>query len=225
MPWSAKNDRESDAAARRLSIMSVSIDVATPDAPTGDPPYDLTIDLVSRMAEAGLFPRERRIYLRDGRLYEKMAKTKAHGFAGAALDRALNRALPEGWSLWPESTIVLDATNAPLPDFAVLRGHPLDYAQPPRYPVPADVGLLVEIAVSSLRDDLGDALERYARAGIPSYWVLDVPGRRLLAHADPRVTEGRGHYARVDTHRAGDAIPLVLDGREVARLPFDELLR
>src|SRR5262249_41515281 len=134
--------------------------------------------------------------------------------------------LPPGWGHWPESTIVLDATNAPLPDFAVIRGaSPLDFATANRYPEPGDVGLLIEIAVTSLHDDLTTAREQYARASIPAYWVVDVPGRRILVHAEPRVVEGRGEYARVEIYRPGQALPLVLDGQEIARIPFDELLR
>lgn len=189
-------------------------------------PFDLTVDLYARMVETGLIPRERRIFLRDGRLFEKMAKSKAHGFVGAALNMALVPRLPAGWGLWPESTISLDPTNAPLPDFAVIRGaSPLDYASPERYPGARDVGILIEIAVTSLRDDLTTALERYARAAIPVYWVVDVPGRRILVHTEPRTVEGRGEYTRVETYRAGESLPLVLDGQEVARIPFDDLLR
>jgi Uma2 family endonuclease len=195
-------------------------------APATNMPYDLTVDLVSRMAETGLIPRDRRIYLRDGRLYEKMAKTRAHGYVGAAIDRAVNRRLPDGWSLWPESTVVLDPTNAPLPDFAVIRGaNPLDFAAPERYPGPGDIGLLIEVAVTSIHDDLTTTLEQYARAMVPGYWVVDVPGRRILVHSGPQVVDGRGEYARVETYRPGQALPLVLDGQEVARIPFDELLR
>lgn len=116
--------------------------------------------------------------------------------------------------------------NAPLPDFAVVRGaSPLDYSAPERYPGPGDVGLLIEIAVTSLRDDLTTVLEQHARAGITASWVVDVPGRRILVHTGPRVVDGRGEYARVETYRPGQALPLVLDGREAARVPFDEPLR
>ncbi len=206
--------------------MATATEAQAPQAQAARMPYDLTIDLFSRMVESGLIPQDRRVFLSDGRLYEKMAKTKAHGFVGAAINGSLNRRLPEGWSLWPESTIALDPTNAPLPDFAVVRSaNPLDYASPARYPGPGDVGLLIEVAVTSLRDDLTTALEQYARASIPAYWVVDVPGRRILVHADPRVIDGRGEYARVETYRPGQSLPLVLDGREVARIPFDELLR
>lgn len=189
-------------------------------------PYDVTIDLFSRMVELGLIPRDRRIYLQDGRLYEKMAKSKAHGSVGASLNRAIDRLLPEEWSLWPESTIVIDSSNAPLPDFAVIRsGDLLGRVSPERYPEPQDIGLLLEISVTTLRDDLTTVREQYARALIPAYWVIDVSGRRILVHTEPRVVNGQGEYVRVQTFRAGDLIPLVLDGREVARIPFDDLMK
>jgi Uma2 family endonuclease len=206
--------------------MSTATMMAPSQAPAADVPYDLTIDLFSRMVESGLIPRDRRVFLINGRLYEKMTKTKAHGFVGAAIDRAVNRRLPDGWSHWPESTIVLDSINAPLPDFALVRAaNSLDFAAPDRYPGPGDIGLLIEVAVISLHEDLTTAREQYARALIPVYWVVDVLGRRILVHTEPRVVDGRGEYARVETYRPGQSLPLVLDGQEVARIPFDELLR
>jgi Uma2 family endonuclease len=193
--------------------------------PESDPRFDLTIDLFARMIDAGLISKESRVYLQDGRLYEKMAKSNPHGYVGAAIDRALNRRLPECWWLWPESTIVLNLTNAPLPDFSVIRGNPLDFGNPSRYPEPRDVGLFIEVAVTSLRRDLTTALELYARFLIPVYWVVDVLGRRILVHSEPRVAESRGTYDRVETYRPGQSVPLTLDGQQVALIPFDEMLR
>jgi Uma2 family endonuclease len=189
-------------------------------------PFDLTIDVFSQMVELGLIPRDRRVYLRDGRLYEKMAKTRAHGSVGARITMSVATRLPAGWDMWPESTVVLDPTNAPLPDFAVIRSiEALTRANPDRYPEPRDVGFLVEVAVTSLREDLTTGLEEYARASIPVYWVVDVLGRRILVHSEPRVVDGVGTYERVDIYRSGQEIPLVLDGHEVARIPFDEVIR
>jgi hypothetical protein len=87
------------------------------------------------------------------------------------------------------------------------------------------VGLLIEIAVTSLREDLTTSLELYARHLVPVYWVMDVTGSRILVHSEPQVVEGRGIYTRVETFRAGQPVPFVLDGQEVARIPFEELLR
>ena len=206
--------------------MSTAIETSPLKAPPSEAPFDLTIDLFSRMVESGLLPRDRRVFLLNGRLFEKMAKTRAHGYVGARINMTLVPRLPDGWSLWPESTIVLDPNNAPLPDFAVVRGaNPLDFDSPARYPGPGDIGLLIEVAVTSLHDGLTTALEKYARASIPAYWVVDVAGRGILVHTEPRVVEGRGEYARVETYRPGQSVPLVLEGQEVARIPFEELLR
>ncbi|WP_165232589.1 Uma2 family endonuclease [Aquisphaera insulae] len=206
--------------------MATVIESGPSQAATADAPFPLTVDVFARMVESGLIPRDRRVYLRGGRLFEKMGRTRAHGYVGAAITRAITRRLPDGWSLRPESTIEIDPSDAPLPDFSIIRGaNPLDFGPPDRYPRPADVGLLIEVAVTSLRDDLTSALELYARASIPVYWVVDVPSKRLLVHTEPRIIEGRGTYSRVETIRGGESAPLVLDGQEVARIPFDEILR
>lgn len=194
--------------------------------PMADVPYDLTVDQFSQMVESGLIPQDRRVYLFNGRLYEKMAKTRAHGYVGAAITGAVGRRLPAGWSLWPESTMALNPTNAPLPDFALIRvGNPLDFAALDRYPGPADIGLFIEVAVTSLKQNLTTTLELYARALIPVYWVVDVLGRRILVHTEPRVVDGLGVYSHVETYGPGQSVPLVLDGQEVARIPFEELIR
>jgi Uma2 family endonuclease len=187
---------------------------------------ELSVEQWTAMIEAGVVPEDRRVFLRDGRLYEKTAKTKSHGYVGAALNRALISRLPEGWSVWPECTVVLDARNAPLPDFSVIRGsNPLDYGAPERYPVAGDVGILIEVAVTSLRGNLTLSLGTYARAGVAVYWVVDVVGRRILVHSEPRMVGQRGEYGRVESYGPGQVVPLVLDGVEVGRVPVDEVVR
>ncbi|HEU5117498.1 MAG TPA: Uma2 family endonuclease [Isosphaeraceae bacterium] len=205
--------------------MATATELSAPTAGT-ERPFDISTEMFSTMIERGVFPPKNRIFLRDGKLYEKISRTKHHGSVGAGVTMALAPRLPAGWSLWPESTIVLDDLNAPLPDFSVIRsGDLLGRANPERYPDPRDIGLLIEVAVTSLRKDLTTGLEQYARAGIPAYWVVDVLGRRLLAHSEPRTEQGRSLYARVETYQSGQSIPLVLDGVEVASIPFDEILR
>jgi Uma2 family endonuclease len=189
-------------------------------------PFDISTEMFTAMIERDVFPHKNRIFLRDGRLYEKMSKTKSHGSVGASLSWAVARRLPEQWKIWPESTIVLDDRNAPLPDFSVIRsGELFGRANPERYPEPRDIGILIEVAVTSLRKDLTTGLEHYARTGIPAYWVVDVLGRRLLTHSEPRSEQGRGLYARVETYQSGQSIPLILDGQTLASIPFDEILR
>jgi Uma2 family endonuclease len=205
--------------------MSTVTEPTMTTAAEAEAPFLLTSDIFTGMVEAGLFPDDARIFLREGRLYEKMAKTRFHGSVGAGVTMTLVPRLPVGWSLWPEATLVLGLRNAPLPDFAVMKpGHPPGKAAPDRYPGPGDVGLIIEVAVTSLRADLTASRAMYATAGIPVYWVVDVMGRRVVVHSDPRVVDGQGDYAQVTVHTAGAPIPLVLDGREVGAIPFDEIL-
>lgn len=189
-------------------------------------PFDMTVELFDRIVEAGLLPQDRPIFLWDGRLCEKMAKTISLGWVGATLNRAIMQSLPSGWTLWPESTIRLNDRTAPLPDFSIIRCEdPAEFANPPRYPGPKDVGIVIEIAVTSLKADLSDALEAYARAGIPVYWIVDVAGRRVLVHSEPTTIENRGQYGKVEIVGPGGQVPVVLDGVRVAEIPFDAIMK
>lgn len=187
-------------------------------------PVDLTAGQFFGMIEAGLFAPSSRVFLWDGRVFEKMAKTPAHAITSYIFHKELLTRLPAEWLIWPENPIQLDPKHAPLPDIAVIRGPLERYLQEYRHPEAADVGLLVEIAVSSLPKDLGARAEKFARALVPAYWVADVFNRRITEHRDPRVSEGIGTYAVVRTYGPDEGIPLVFEGQEVARIPVGSLL-
>ena len=72
-------------------------------------------------------------------------------------------------------------------------------------PQPEDLALLVEVADSTLRYDLTVKAAIYARAGIAEYWVLDVSGRRLIAHRNP----GSGVYGSVEVYSETEVIALL----------------
>lgn len=166
----------------------------------GPRPFDLTTDVFFQMIELGLISTERRVCLWNGRIYEAMAKTVPHAVYSVMIHQALNRRLPSGWLLWPENPIRLNEQSAPMPDITVVRGVVEDYLEANRHPEAADVGMLVEISVTSLPKDLGEKCEQYARAFVPVYWVADVLGRRVLVHTEPGIEDGRGRYGRVERY-------------------------
>ena len=53
------------------------------------------------------------------------------------------------------------------------------------HPSPADVFLLIEVADTSLEFDREVKLARYAAAGIPEVWIVNLRARQVEAHADP----------------------------------------
>jgi hypothetical protein len=189
-------------------------------------PYPLTSDVFCQMIEQGLIPRDRRVFLWDGRLYEKMAKSKRHAAVHNAFTMALVPRLPPGLFVGAENPVRLDNTHTPLPALIVARGAPLDFYET-RYPDGRDVELVVEIAVSSLPEDLGVRLSRYALAlPLATYIVANIPHHQVLVFTGPRTAEtGEGGYGDRVTVGPGQAIQLRLGGQEIRPIPWEEVMR
>ena len=192
-----------------------------------DVPYPITSDVYDEMVEKGLIPAGKRVYLWDGRLYEKMAKTQAHAGPQMTLHAAIVRRLPDGNCLSFENPVRLDERHTPLPDMTILRGEAREYLKLNRYPDHREVAMVAEIAVTSLAKDLGPRLSLYAIA-LPraSYVVVDVLNRRILVLKDPRIDpeSGRGEYASVESIGPGQTVRFTLDGIDLKPIPFEEIL-
>jgi Uma2 family endonuclease len=143
----------------------------------------------------GMFDQQR-LELIEGELIDKMGQKRPHvnsltlvaGWLMQAFGgRYVNLAAPIDVS--PED----NPTNEPQPDLIVLR--PDFAAFRSATPQPQDLRLVVEIADTTLSFDLTIKAALYARAGIVEYWILDIPGRRLLVHRDPRAGQYRSVVA------------------------------
>jgi Uma2 family endonuclease len=70
-----------------------------------------------------------------------------------------------------------------------------------------------------LKYDCGEKADLYAKHGIPDYWVVDIKGRRVLVHRDPKAdtTRPRGaSYQRVTiVDDKGSIEPLAKPGASV----------
>jgi Uma2 family endonuclease len=186
--------------------------------------YRLTAADYFKMVDADIIPPHRRVGLWEGQLYEKMAKKLPHSTASSLLIMALMRAIPAGWFVWPENPILVDDFTAPLPDFTLVRGAPNDYCRRGSVPKADEIGLVVELAETSLRKNLTVSLPIYARAGLPVYWVVNLVARRVEVYSQPVVEGETARYSVTETFEPGKDVPLVLDGHEVARVPARDLL-
>ncbi len=61
-------------------------------------------------------------------------------------------------------------------------------------PTHEDVVLLIEVADSSLAQDLGEKATLYAEHGIPEYWGVDIVGKKVHVHREPHAR----HYRSID---------------------------
>jgi len=196
-------------------------------APAGLPegvPYRLTAADYFRMVEEDIIPYDRRVGLWRGQLYEKMAKKLRHAGSQNLSLLALMRILPEGWCLWSESPILVDDFSAPLPDLCVVRGNPNVFTRRGSSPKLNEIGLVVEVADTSLRKNLTETLQTFARAGLPCYWVVNLVALRVEVYSGPEVAGEVARYATSAFFEPGTAVPLMLDGHEVGRIPAGDLL-
>ena len=169
-----------------------------------------------KMIEAGIFGRGDRVFLWRGKLVEKMSKGRPHAFAVMTLVDWLGPLLPAHYHREVEQPLDLEDGTRPEPDLMVIRGPLNDYQV--REPVPADLILVVEVADSTLSKNRGSSLRDYARNGIPVFWLVNIPRRRIEVYTQPSGPSETPSYAlRVD-YEAGTEVSIVLDGQELGRI-------
>ncbi len=174
-----------------------------------------------RMIETGILTPEDKVELLENYLVLKMPRNPRHDSTIQRMLRPLLRSLPASWDLRVQSAVAL-ADSQPEPDFAVVRGSAADYEN--RQPGPGDVGLVIEVADSSLLRDQRDKTRIYARGVLPCYWIVNLVDRRIEVYAQPSGPTPVPAYGSFQVYQPGDAIPLVLDQISVGTIAVADLL-
>src|SRR5438132_7230308 len=103
-----------------------------------------------RMIETGILTAEDKVELLENYVVLKMPRNPLHDSIVQRLLRPLLRPLPSDWDIRIQLAVEL-LDSQPEPDFALVRGSDVVYRA--RHPGPADVGLVIEVANSSLLRD------------------------------------------------------------------------
>lgn len=200
-----------------MSIIAQSQPAPVPPAIPTEPIWRMSVEQYLAMAESGILDDSDRVELLDGWLVEKMAKNPPHVASNEFARDTLAELVPAGWFV-NGSGVLVTPTSVPEPDVMLVRGNRRDFVK--RHPRPQDVGLVVEVADSSLGRDRGLKRRLYADAGVPHYWIANLVDNILESHSQPE----NGDYVKHRTLRRGDSVPLVLDGVEVASVAVADLL-
>jgi len=157
------------------------------------------------MAEQGLFENER-VELINGHIMVKSPDSSIHRFTISKITRYLVRALPDRFYLQPQSSFPIDNYSVPEPDIAIMEGDmetdiDVDFH---------GASLVIEVSLSSLRYDRTTKMELYAKAGIPEYWIVNLPNVALEVYRNPDLTEGR--FQESQTFKPGDEVVAPFDG-------------
>lgn len=130
-----------------------------------------------RMVPAGIIHRDERVELLDGEVRVKSPIGSWHSGVVMRLHSMLAKNLGDTVIISDQGPVRLGEYDEPEPDLAVLR--PRDDFYTRSHPVPADVLLIIEVADSSLDYDRDEKLPRYAAAGIPEVWLIDIAGEAI----------------------------------------------
>ena len=155
--------------------------------------WQFTIADYARMREAGILNEDDRVELLDGQLRPMSPIGPFHAAIINLLVMTLTRQLGDRAIVSSQNPIQLTNVSEPQPDIAILQPREDFYAA--AYPRPDDVLLVIEVSDSSLAYDQMEKLPRYAAAGIPEVWIIDVARQTIEQHTQPR--NGRYHHIQV----------------------------
>ena len=141
-----------------------------------------------------------------------------HDYTVSALAEELRRRLPaQRFLVREEKPLALGNYWTPLPDVSVVRGARKAFAG--RTPGRADVALVVEVADTTYAKDAGPKRRLYERCGVPRFWLVDLPRRRVEVHE--RTAQGLAVVAVDDEHQS---VPLALDVDAYDPIPLADVL-
>ena len=161
----------------------------------------LTVEEFYALARREGWDEDTRVELLDGEIVWLNPINEPHAGCVNRLNRLFHRRLPEGAALVAiQNPVRVDVHDEPQPDVVLLRPRGDDYGT--ATPGPGDVLLLVEVADTNLRSDLGRKARIYADAGIVEYWVVDLRNEAVYVHREP----GSGGYRSREVRRRGQAL-------------------
>lgn len=179
-------------------------------AAEGLPRRRFTVAEVEAMVAAGVMEEDERVELIGGELVPMSPKGNHHEVVKTALLARWYRARPDEVLLTPETTFRLSEDTYLEPDVAVYPSslEPKDLKGP-------NVLLIVEIADSSKRYDMGRKARLYASFGVRELWVIDAV--RLTARVF-RQPAAEGYRETRDCSAAERIVPLFVPDAFALRL-------
>lgn len=187
-----------------------SATAATAATASSLPIHRLDLESYNHMVSLGALEGEP-VELLEGLLVEVMSpQSTEHATVIERLTRHLARARAR---LRVQLPLEVPPDSEPEPDLALVEGEPSPGSHP------RTALLVVEVSFSSLRIDRGVKAELYGRAGVPTYWLVDVLGKAVEVRTDPS-PDG---YRRCELYGLDAVVPSPDEG--VADLDVGALLQ
>ncbi len=161
----------------------------------------LTVGDYERMFEVGILTEGDSVELLKGQLSEVGPQSPQHAAVIQWLAAQLIRGVdPDVAGVRVQLPLRFVPLSEPEPDIALVPAGTYSREHP------ADAMLVIEVAATSQQLDLGAKLEVYATAGVPEYWVIDIPARTVHAYGSPAGT-GYGSQREITSGRLKAVLP------------------
>ena len=156
-------------------------------------PRRFNVDEYYKMAEAGILSHDERVELVNGEIVEMSPIGKRHRSSVYALGHLISLQLGDQAIVGVQNAVHLDDCREFQPDVTILKSSDDFYLSYP--PGPDDVLLLIEVSDSSLSYDRNVKLSLYAGAGVPEFWIVNIPDGVVEVYTDP--TDGEYQTRRL----------------------------
>lgn len=206
-----------------------SVALALPISEFGPAIERLDVDQFHRMIELGILREGAPIELIDGILVRKdnsdrggnpMTHGPKHALCLQRIRELDARLRPHGCHLRQQLPVTLSARREPEPDAVIVRGRIEDYQT--CHPQAEDCLICIEVADSSLEYDRTVKCRMYAAAGLPEYWLVNIPDRYVEVYRSPVPAEAI--YAVRTDYRAGETLQFELVPEVFFEVPVADLL-
>ncbi len=184
------------------------------EAARGEAPplVPISADLYHQMIDRGILQEGAPIELIDGLLVRKDRSARGenlmtYGHRHALVLHRLSRLIADwadsvGCFLHNQAPVMLNEFSVPEPDLSIVRGTKEDYSED--HPGPDDLLLVIEVADSSVSTDRSTKQRLYASAGIPVYWIANIPDAQVEVYEQPDAASGK--YLPPTIYRAGQTV-------------------
>lgn len=161
--------------------------------------HRLTVDDYDALIASGRL-NQARVELIDGELLEMNPEEPVHASLTVWLRGLLEDVYGDDHHVRAHSPLRATAHDQPEPDLALVRGQ---RAKQSPHPTGADVVLVIEVSVSTVREDR-DKAAVYARGGVQEYWLVEPDAGQVEVRRGPSPD---GSYRSKQTYVRGESIP------------------
>lgn len=203
-----------------LKHMSIAIDTPRKTEQSALNLWRISVERFQDWIERGVITENDNVELIEGKIVGKEVVNPPHATMTELVIEMLRENVGKGHFIGSQRPIVLKDSQ-PEPDVMLIAGKIRDYRH--SHPTPQQVPLVVEVSDSTLDYDRSVKQRIYARSNVQTYWIVNLPERKVEVYTKPDIQADEALYLRLALYIGDDSVPIIIDGLEVGRISLSDL--